>query len=101
KSRFDEDFAPELLHHLNIPWKSKSVVALIFETDRAPYVVKNPSGGHVTFEVPWRAATDTFSANRSQLLKVLAPLQRLPSLEIMWCYLRARVLDQSPIPQPT
>jgi hypothetical protein len=34
KSRFDEEFAPELLHHLNIPWRSRTVVALFFETDR-------------------------------------------------------------------
>ncbi len=32
---------------INVPWNGKTVVALALETDRAPYVVKNPEFGVV------------------------------------------------------
>ena len=46
---------------LVVPVKGVSVVALLFETDRFPFVVKNPAhgkpnGGPVEREVPWRAS---------------------------------------------
>ena len=60
-----------------------SGAALYFETDRAPFVVKNQEGGTIQREVPWREATGVKSATRSQLLRLLSPLQRLPSLEVI------------------
>jgi hypothetical protein len=38
--------------------------ALLFDTSRRPFVVKNPvygnvNGGPVAFEVPWREGTET------------------------------------------
>jgi hypothetical protein len=63
--RFDEGVAPELAPNFNVPvsiqepdgseW-TVTVVALQFETDRAPYVV-TCSTGQVHREVPWRSAT--------------------------------------------
>jgi hypothetical protein len=61
------------------------LVALLFETDRAPYVVKNPKGGQVELEVPWRELTKTRTARRSDLIRLLEPLILLPSIEILSC----------------
>ena len=72
---------------LNIPVNDHTVVALLFETDRAPFVIKNPlygkRKGGVEFEVPYRENTSTRTANRSQLIKLLAPFQSVPELEIL------------------
>lgn len=70
--------APELTCCLNIPTDSGTVVALLFETDRAPYVVNGDDGKR---EVPWRSANDTRSARRSELLTLLSSLNAVPSFE--------------------
>lgn len=80
KAEFDE-LAPEPVS-LNIPIDGVTVVALYFETDRAPFVVKNPLGGTVQREVPWREATSIKSASRSQLIRLLTPIQKLPVVEV-------------------
>lgn len=85
KAEFDE-LAPEPIS-VNIPIDGATVVALYFETDRAPFVVKNPQGGTVQHEVPWREATSVKSASRSQLLRLLTPIQRLPTIEVVACLL--------------
>jgi hypothetical protein len=59
---------------------------LYFEAQQVPYVVKNPvygkeNGGPVKREVPWRDATRVRSANHSDLILLLSPLQR-PALKI-------------------
>jgi hypothetical protein len=87
RAEFSE-LAPDLLLDLNVPARGKTVVALLFETDRAPFAVKNPlfgsrDGGAVEWEVPWRAGTRVRSATRSQLLRILAPLEMLPNLEVI------------------
>ncbi len=86
KAQFD-GLAPQLTD-LNVPTKSGTVVALLFETDRSPFVVKNPAfgqqgGGSVQYEVPWRENTSTRSATRSELIRLLTPLQKLPDFEIL------------------
>jgi hypothetical protein len=58
QSEFDE-MAPGLLVDVNIPHDEGDVVAPLFETVRAPYVMKDPrygkpSGGPVEREVPWQ-----------------------------------------------
>jgi hypothetical protein len=73
---------------LNIPHKSGTVVALLVETDRAPYVVRNPvhgqpGGGPVSFEVPLRNGTRTDSAKRADLIRQLSPVARLPEVELL------------------
>jgi len=88
ESQFDEGFTPTLSRHLNIPVEGTTVVALLFETERAPFVVKNPAygkkgGGPVELEVPWREGTSVRSARRADLLKLLSPLQALPSFEVI------------------
>lgn len=81
------DLAPRMTP-LNIPVDGVTVVALLFETDRAPFVVKNPAfgskeGGAVELEIPWRENTAVRSAHRSDLIRLLAPLELLPEIEIL------------------
>jgi hypothetical protein len=84
---FFNELAPRMIP-LNIPVDDKTVVALLFETDRAPFIIKNqaygsPGGGYIEFEVPWRENTATRSARRSDLIRLLAPLELLPEIEIL------------------
>ena len=92
-SQFD-GLAPQLSHY-NIPVDGKTVAALLFETNGAPFVVKNSAhgkagGGPVSLEVPWREGTGTRSAHRAELLKLLSPLQAVPSFEVRGAKLTAR-----------
>lgn len=67
---------------LNIYARGKYILALLIETDRAPFVIKNPDGGRITFEVPWLSNTSTRTAKRDDLLRILSPLQKFPTVEI-------------------
>lgn len=94
-----EDVVPDLLCDLNIPVDGKSVVALVFATDRAPYVVKNPSygrrgAGPISLEIPWRQGTAVRSANRQDLLRILLPASKEPEIEALSGELRV-----TPIPE--
>jgi hypothetical protein len=86
-SQFDE-LAPQPVT-LNVPAEGVTVAALYFETDRAPFVVKNPTGGTIQREVPWREATGIKSATRSQLLRMLVPQYHVPDAEVIAAYLDA------------
>jgi hypothetical protein len=82
------DGLPPQMLDLNIPIANNTVVALYFETKRAPYVVKNPAfgspnSGPIEREVPWREGTRVRSATHTDLIKILSPLQELPDFEIM------------------
>ena len=89
-----EGVAPTL-YDLNVVVGDKTLVALLFDTDRAPYVVKNPAygspgGGSVEREVPWREGRSTLSARREHLLRMLVPTAELPEIEVLSCKLSAR-----------
>ncbi|MET4581581.1 hypothetical protein ABIE21_001071 [Conyzicola nivalis] len=87
ESAFDEA-APELVRHLNIHVSEfDSVVALLFRTDRTPYVVKVPNGG-AEREVPIRVGTRTRSAHRHELLQLLLPSAPVPILDALSASLR-------------
>jgi len=80
--RWFDGVAPRLVD-LAVPHDSVTVVALLFETDRAPFVVKNPAGGKIGFEVPWREATSIRSARRDDLVgRTLGPKRRVGVLVI-------------------
>jgi hypothetical protein len=82
EARFDE-VAPELLRHLTVPvTASESVVALLFRTERAPYVIKVINGGETEREVPIRVGTRTRSAHRHELLRLLYPTVNVPRLAL-------------------
>lgn len=73
-------------YDLNVPTgKGRTVVALLFETDRAPFVVVNPAFGNtkgegVRFEVPWREGTQVRTATRSDLIRLFSDTEVLQSL---------------------
>ncbi len=82
-----DGIAPQVTD-LIIPVNGSSLVALVFETDRAPFVVQNPvfgsqGGGPVQWEIPWREGTAIRSSGRRDLLKLLSPHQPLPVFEIL------------------
>lgn len=81
ESQFDA-LAPRFVD-LNIPVNGLTVVALLLETDRAPFVVNNPAA-NMDKEVPWREGTRVRSARRADLIKLLEPLERLPEVELLW-----------------
>ena len=65
--------APSLLVDLNINIDEKTVVALLFETTGAPFVIKVPNTDRLA--VPWREGTRTRSATRAELIRLLSLLQ--------------------------
>jgi hypothetical protein len=72
---------------LNIPRDGKSIVAILFDTDRAPFVIKNSDHGKVAgvraeLEVPWREGRMTRSARRTDLLRLLVPQAHQPQIEL-------------------
>ena len=94
QSNFDLVY-PELLDDLVVPIQpGVAVAAMRFDTRQAPYVVRNPAHGStadpVAWEVPWRDGTRTRSARRSELLRILSPLQLLPEVDVMRAFLGAR-----------
>jgi hypothetical protein len=91
QSQFD-DLAPAL-QDINVPYKGVTVVALCFETDRAPFVVTNPDGGRIGHEMPWREGTKTRSARRADLLRVLSGRASLPDVEPLSVALHVSVGD--------
>jgi hypothetical protein len=91
ESRFNE-VMPDLVCDLNVHIDGHTIVALLFETERAPYVVKNPDGGGFK-EVPWREGTRVNSATHSQLIRMLVPIQQIPDVELMSCQIRINLVD--------
>jgi hypothetical protein len=89
KKYFEEAWAPDPELTINVPWKSITVVALLFETNRAPYVIKNPQPRQIQSEVPWREGNSTRTARRRDLLRLLVPLQKMPELELISAHLDA------------
>jgi len=86
KACFDRVF-PQMTD-VGVPHGGGTVVALLFETDRAPFVVKNPDGGKIGFEVPWREGTSVRSARREDLMRILVPAATVPDAEVLRAELR-------------
>jgi hypothetical protein len=81
------DLAPAM-QVVNVPFDGLTVVALCFDTERRPFLVKNPvhgqqGGGPVEFEVPWREGNRTRTARRSELILLGYPLPELPEIEVI------------------
>lgn len=80
--------APDLLADLVLSDGGPPFVALAFSTDRAPYVIENPAfgtvdGESVQFEVPWREGTRVRTARRTDLLRILEPIRRVPGIDAL------------------
>ena len=88
-ARYFDGLAPRVRAY-NVPagsgyrGKRLQVVALHIETERAPFVVRL-AGGQPSFDVPWFDTSDGLvrSAGRQELVKLLAPLQDLPTFEVL------------------
>jgi hypothetical protein len=78
---FDGDTHPELID-VSFEFNGTRLLALAFGCDRTPYVVKTGVEG-VTLEVPWRQGTRVQSATRSQLLRMMLPEARTPTVEVI------------------
>jgi len=83
-----------------------TVLALQFDSDEAPYLVRNPSfgkpgGGPVSAEVPWRDGNSTRTAGRRDLLRLLLPRQLHPEVDVMdgWLGVEETMLtvDEKPV----
>ena len=73
---------------LSVPTGTGCVYALLFDTARRPFVVKNsahgsPGAGPVSLEVPWREGTSVRSARREDLIRLLVPALQLPMFEVL------------------
>jgi hypothetical protein len=95
-----DGIAPQVTD-LIIPINGSSIVALVFDTDRAPFVVQNPvfgtqGGGPVQWEIPWREGTAIRSSGRRDLLKLLSPHQSVPVFEVLSGVLNARLDEANP-----
>ena len=60
--------APTLIIDLNLNIDNKTVVALLFETGNAPFVIKVQNSDRL--EIPWREGTRTRSATRAEVLRI-------------------------------
>lgn len=78
--------APKLSLNENIPTGDQVVVAMVFETGDAPYVV---SIGQDSRDVPWREGNRTRSAYREELLRTLAVPSLLPAVQVTSAAFRA------------
>lgn len=87
RGEFDGE-APSVIHNLPIRLDCHTVVALLFDASRAPFVVRNvahnaPGGGPVTHEVPWREGNAIRTARRHELIRMLAQAVHVPSIEVL------------------
>lgn len=93
KSLFD-GVAPELID-VSITVDGKTVMALYFDTERRPFVVKSIPD---YLEVPWREGTQTRSAKRNELIRLLTPVAELPQFEILSARFAIQQLQPHPNP---
>lgn len=94
---------------VTVCFNSQLAVALLIDSSRAPYLVKNPrygspEGGPVEFEVPWREMTSVRTARHEDLIRILVPLARLPTVEVLSADLQAQSIpipDRLSVRRPT
>ncbi|WP_437484695.1 hypothetical protein WME75_45565 [Sorangium sp. So ce1014] len=89
KSHF-EGLAPDLLESVVVEYGNVSVVALRFDTSMAPYVLKGLKSKEMqrpAREVAWREGTSARTARREDLIRMLAPIETMPIIELIYCAL--------------
>lgn len=77
------DLVPGIIWHLSVPYGGVSTVAYLFDASRAPYTVKVSGQGKVDREVPIREGARTRSARREDLLRMVVPAVRKPTVEVL------------------
>jgi hypothetical protein len=90
-SYFD-GIAPDVVD-LALSVDRKMIVALYFDTERRPFVVKSKPD---FLEVPWRDGTRTRSATRNELIRLLSPVVDLPNFEILNANFVAKRIQSDP-----
>lgn len=99
QAQFD-GVAPSMVVDLRLEVDGKTLWALVFDTSRAPFVVKNPDFGKgptpIALEVPWREGTSVRTATRNDLLRMLVPVSERPSVEILNGGLTSSYLETYP-----
>ena len=75
------------IRHLHLRFRNVTLTALYIETDRAPFVWRNPAFGGtktpIEYELPWREGTGTRSARRENVIALLTPRLRIPSIQLV------------------
>lgn len=100
EKKFDQGVAPDPIHSVVVPIdESAKVMALAFDTSRAPYVIKLDPGGKSEKEVPIRRSAGTRSASRSDLLRMLVPLITTPDVSIISADLSPTYRAPTPVDQ--
>lgn len=67
--------------------EGRSILAMLFDSERAPFVVTNGKGGVPERSVPWREGTRIRSASRGELVRLLSPLTIMTSFEILEAFI--------------
>lgn len=88
EARFDDVAPAPVFAHTTLD-STRSVLGIGFDTTRPPYVIRlamdKPSR-----EVPWREGTRIRTANRFDLLRLLAPITKQPRLSLLHAHVYAR-----------
>lgn len=93
QSRF-EGLKPTVVDlNIPVPDKEKEIVALLFKSDRAPYVVSNPDTDKL--EIPWREGSRTRSARRDEILSTVIEHGKDPEVEVMSLSVEANIQGNS------
>lgn len=82
KKCFNE-LAPDFTD-LKVPFRGEVLTVLWFSENRAPYVVEFQTKNGKQREIPWRqgSGAQNGGATRGQLVQLLAPLSKLPQVEL-------------------
>lgn len=73
----------EMVRHIDVPINAtESVVGIAFSSDRAPYLVKTGSA-RPSLEIPMREGTGTRTARRDEVMRMLAPALRVPTVTVL------------------
>lgn len=78
QAHFDE-LAPALVISMRVPWRGVGVSALLFDTSRRPYVIRDGKRR----AVKWRHGDHTADAGRGELLGLLTEAAGTPSFEVL------------------
>jgi len=68
---------------VNVYHEDGTFLAIVFDGPQVPYLVKNPTGGAIAAEVPWRTMTGVRTAQHTDLLRILVPRVSLPEIEVL------------------
>jgi hypothetical protein len=90
---FENRWAPIITVH-NVPRDDKIVVALVFNTEGAPYLVKTANTDRL--ELPWRSGTLVRSAKRHEVFATLSEPASFPDFEIRYGELTAQANRRVP-----